>query len=104
MYKLVAIYRVPENQAAFDEHYFNVHAPLMAKVPGYERVEVSRVTRTLLGEPQYYLMFEMWFPNEEALKAALRSKENQEAGKDLMGFAGDLVTVFTAQVVREEAQ
>ncbi len=102
MYKLVAIYRVPTDQAAFDEHYFNVHAPLMAKVPGYERIEVSKVTRTLMGEPQYYLMFEMWFSDEERLKAALRSEENRAAGKDLMGFAGDLVTVFTARVVEGE--
>jgi len=60
MYKLVAIYRPPEDEATFDDHYFNVHARLMARVPGYTRIEVSKVTRHLFGEPQVYLMFEMW--------------------------------------------
>ena len=98
MYKLVAIYQPPEDTEAFDEHYFNVHLPLMQKVPGYDRIEVSRVTRNMLGD-KYYLMFEMWFSDKDALKNALRSKENRAAGKDLMSFAGDIVSVFTTQVV-----
>jgi uncharacterized protein (TIGR02118 family) len=99
MHKLVAIYRQPENSASFDEHYFNTHAPLMSKVPGHTRTEISRVTRMMMGEPQYYLMFEMWFADKDALKSALKSPENAAAGQDLMGFAGDLVTLFTAEVV-----
>ncbi len=99
MYKLVAIYRQPEDTEAFDSHYFNTHSPLMAAVPGYDRVEVSRVTRPMMGDKDLYLMFEMWFSDKEAFKAALKSPENMAAGKDLMGFAGDLVSVFTAEVV-----
>ncbi|HBY99190.1 MAG: EthD family reductase [Ardenticatenaceae bacterium] len=99
MHKLVALYRQPENTTAFDEHYFNTHAPLMANVPGYERIEVSRVTRTLMGQPEYYLMYEMWFADKDALRAALRSPQNAAAGQDLAGFAGELVTIFTAETV-----
>jgi uncharacterized protein (TIGR02118 family) len=98
MYKLIAIYRQPEDTQAFDEHYFNSHRPLMAAVPGYERMEVSRTTRGMMGEAPY-LIFEMWFSDKEALKTALKSPENAAAGNDLMGFAGDLVSVFTAEVV-----
>ena len=100
MVKLVAIYRAPEDSAAFDEHYFGTHKPLMAAVPGYERIEVSRTMRGMMGEAPY-LMFEMWFSDKEALKAALKSPQNAAAGQDLVGFAGDLVTVFTAEVVEE---
>lgn len=99
MHKLVALYRQPEDAAAFDEHYFDTHAPLMAAVPGYERIEVSRVTRTLMGQPEYYLMYEMWFPDKDSLRVALRSPENAAAGQDLMGFAGELVTIFTAETI-----
>ena len=98
MVKLVALYRTPDDSAAFDSHYFTTHAPLMAAVPGYERMEVSRTARGMMGEAPY-LMFEMWFSDKEALKAALKSPENAAAGKDLMGFAGELVTLFTAEVV-----
>lgn len=103
MYKLVAIYRQPTDTAAFNEHYLNVHSPLMAAVPGYERIEVSRVTRPLMGDQNLYLMFEMWFKDQDALKTALRSPQNAAAGKDLMGFAGDLVSVFTAEVTGEDS-
>jgi uncharacterized protein (TIGR02118 family) len=99
VYKLVAIYRQPSDAAAFDEHYFNVHSHLMKVIPGYERMEVSRVTRSMMGDQNLYLMFEMWFNDQDRLKTALRSPENAAAGKDLMGFAGDLVSVFTAEVV-----
>ncbi|MDQ4078802.1 MAG: EthD family reductase [Chloroflexota bacterium] len=99
MYKLVAIYRQPDDVEEFDEHYFNIHSPLMEALPGYDRVEVSRVTRSLMGNKELYLMFEMWFPDKETMRNALKSPENQEAGQDLMEFAGDLVSVFTAEVV-----
>ena len=33
MAKLIALYKHPENKEAFDAHYFNVHAPLTAKIP-----------------------------------------------------------------------
>jgi uncharacterized protein (TIGR02118 family) len=99
VYKLVAIYRTPADAAAFDEHYFNTHSPLMAKVPGYDKIEVSKVTRTMMGDTNPYLMFEMWFSDKDTFRAALRSPENAAAGQDLMGFAGELVTVFTAETI-----
>ena len=98
VYKLVAIYRPPADQKAFDQHYFESHNPLMEKVPGHQRIEVSRVQRSLMGD-EFYLMFEMWFEDADALKAGLRSPENAAAGKDLVGFAGELVSVFTAEVL-----
>lgn len=101
MYKLVAIYRTPADAAAFDEHYFNTHSPLMANVPGYDKIEVSKVTRTMMGDSNLYLMFEMWFSDKDTFRTALRSPENAAAGADLMGFAGDLVTVFTTEVISE---
>ena len=35
-YQLTVVYGRPEDPAAFDEHYANVHAPLAAKIPGLE--------------------------------------------------------------------
>ena len=99
MYKLVAIYRTPSDTNTFDEHYFNTHKGLMEQVPGYDRIEVSKVTRPMMGDTNLYLMFEMWFNDKDTFKAALKSPENAAAGKDLMGFAGDLVSVFTAETI-----
>ena len=99
MLKLVALFKRPEAVEEFDRHYDQTHAPLMRKVPGLERMEVTRNLRAFRGEPEYYLVAEMYFRDQEAFDAAMASEENRAAGKDLMGFARDYVTMFYGEVV-----
>ena len=42
MAKLIALYKHPENKEAFDDHYFNVHSPLTAKIPGLREMKVTK--------------------------------------------------------------
>ena len=98
MIKLVALFKRPEDVEAFDVHYEQSHAPLMRKVPGLERMEVTRNIKAFRGEPEYYLVAEMYFPDQETFDAAMASDENRAAGKDLMGFARDYVTMFYGEV------
>jgi uncharacterized protein (TIGR02118 family) len=98
MVKLVAIYKKPQNPAEFDKRYFEGHLPLANKMPGLKRAEVSRFVGAPMGEAPYYLMAEMYFDNMDALKAALASPEGKQAGKDIMSFAGDLITMMFAEV------
>ncbi len=93
MVKLVALYKKPADVEAFEEHYANVHRPLMEKVPGIEKITLTRFFAGPTGEPAYYMMFEAFFPDRETLDTALKSPENRAAGKDLMTFARDIVTV-----------
>lgn len=93
MYKLVAFFTPPDNVEEFDAHYNEIHAPLMKKVPGLQKLVVSRNVRAFGGDAPYYLIAEMHFADKDAFKAAMASPENQEAGKDVMGFAGKLVTM-----------
>jgi uncharacterized protein (TIGR02118 family) len=99
MVKLIAIYRQPEDKEKFDEHYYNVHAPLAEKMPGLIKLEVNKIYGSPAGESDLYLMAEMYFENKEALHAALASPEGKAAGKDLMSFAGKLVQMHFAEVV-----
>jgi len=94
MIKLVALFKRPEDASAFDEHYEQVHAPLMQKVPGLTRMEVTRNIQAFRGEPEYYLVAEMYFADKESFDAAMASEENRAAGKDLMSFARQYVTMF----------
>ncbi len=103
MYKLVALYRKPEDPQSFDRNYFGTHVPLVKKVPGLQRVEVSRITGSLLGQSDLYLICEMYFPDKETMDRGLASPENQEAGKNLMGFAKGLVTLLFAQDIPDTA-
>lgn len=94
MIKLVALFKRPEDVEAFDQHYSEVHSPLMQKVPGLQRMEVTRSLKTFRGEPEYYLVAEMYFQDKESFDAAMASDENRAAGKDLMSFAREYVTMF----------
>jgi len=98
MVKLVALYKKPANQKEFDDNYFNTHLPLANKMPGLRRVELSRVAGTPMGDSEYYLMAELFFDNLDAAKAAMASPEGRAAGKNLMGFAKELVYMMYAEV------
>ncbi len=97
MVKLVALYRKPADTEAFDRSYFETHIPLVKKVPGLQRVEVSRITGAPRGEPDFYLMAELCFPDKETMDRGLASPENAEAGKNLMSFARGLVSFMYAE-------
>ena|SRR5687768_16869393 len=98
MIKLVALFKRPEAVEEFDAHYEQTHAPLMRMVPGLERMEVTRNLKAFRGEPEYYLVAEMYFRDQETFDAAMASEENRAAGKDLMSFAREYVTMFYGEV------
>ncbi len=98
MVKLVAMFKRPADTASFDEHYEAVHIPLVRKMPGMKRIEISRVTGAPMSAPQYYRMTEMYFDNQDALNKAIMSPEGTAAAKDLMGFAREVVQMFYAEV------
>ena len=91
--KLIALYKQPEDREAFDQAYFDTHLPLIAKVPGLERTVITRISRSLMGE-NYYLMAEMYFTDESALKQGLRSPEMAAAGENLDSFAKGMYSLL----------
>ncbi len=103
MVVLSAIYKTPEDSATFDAHYNDVHTPLVKKVPGLRKLEVTKFskmltppTSTLAEQP--YLQCNMYFDDMDAFKSAMASEENKAAGKDLIGFAGPLVSMCVGKV------
>jgi uncharacterized protein (TIGR02118 family) len=101
MVKLIALYRTPENKAEFDKHYEEVHTPLVKNMPGLRRLEVSKITGAPIGEAKHYLLAEMYFDNQDSLNASMASPEGKAAARDLMSFAGNLVSMFFAEVVNQ---
>jgi uncharacterized protein (TIGR02118 family) len=98
MIKLVALYKKPADAAAFDKHYFDIHAPLANKMPGLRKVEISKVIGAPQGESNFHLIAELYFDDLDVLKAAMSSPEGKAAAKDLMSFAGEVVSMHFAQV------
>ncbi|GAA3065264.1 EthD family reductase [Actinokineospora globicatena] len=105
MIKYIALYRRPDEPEDFDGKYFGSHLPLIEKTPGLVRWEVAKVQRVFvpgfLGESEPYLVAEMYFADEAALRTALQSPEWQAAGSNLSEIGGlDLVAMFAAEVAQ----
>lgn len=97
MHKLIAMYKKPDDVDAFMHHYQNVHMPLVEKVPGLASVTVNHCTANPMGgDPEYFMIVEMNYPDAETFKAAMKSPENMATGKDVMTFAKGLVTLVVA--------
>jgi uncharacterized protein (TIGR02118 family) len=94
--KLVALYKQPEDPEAFEQRYFEGHAPLVERIPGIQKNVITRFGRTLAGHG-FYMMAEMYFADKDALKAALRSPEMAATGEDIQQFAGHLMTLMMAE-------
>lgn len=97
MAKLMALYKQPKDKKAFDDHYYGTHIPLVEKIPGLRETKVTKIIGAPTGESEFYLLCEMVFDNEDALKLAMASKEMKACSKDLMTFAQDIVTMMIGE-------
>lgn len=98
--KVVALYRKPDDVEAFMRHYQEVHLPLVRQTPGLERLEIERVTASGSGgEPPYFLIAGMVYPDQETFRAAMRSDENKAVMQDVQQSAADLITVLICEVL-----
>jgi uncharacterized protein (TIGR02118 family) len=103
MVSLIAIYKAPEDVASFDAHYSDIHTPLVKTMEGLRKLELAKVKRMLTPPTstiaeQPYLVCTMYFDDMPALKNAMSSPGGVAAAQDLMGFAGPLVSMVTAEV------
>ncbi|MDP9249774.1 MAG: EthD family reductase [Chloroflexota bacterium] len=96
MVRLIALYNQPDDPAAFDAHYREVHAPIVRRYPNLRDVRLTRADG-LGGRPApFYQMAEMRFDSRADLDEALASEAGRESGRDLRGFARAGVTLFVA--------
>jgi uncharacterized protein (TIGR02118 family) len=98
MVKLIAMFKTPSDIEEFEKHYFEVHIPMIEKMPGLLRTEVSRISSMPGQESRYHIMAEMYFDNMDKLNESMASPEGRAAGKDLMGFAKDYVIMMLGEV------
>ena len=105
MITMLALYRRPEGgpeaQETFERRYAEEHLPLVAATPGLRGVRVRRVTQTLLGERDTFLVTAMAFDDREALDAALASDEMRAASRNLREIAPGLATLLVLEDLPE---
>jgi uncharacterized protein (TIGR02118 family) len=92
MVRMLVLYNRPEDLAAFDKHYNEIHIPLAKQMPGLLRYTVSR--NLSKGAP-YYLVAELDWEDMAAFRAAVASPSAAEAAADAEKFAtGGLSTLI----------
>lgn len=97
--KVIALYKQPEDKEKFDDHYFNVHSPLTAKIPGLREMKVTKIVGSPMGKSEYYLQCEMIYDDMESLQKAMQTDEGEASGKDAFQFAGDIITLMIGEEV-----
>lgn len=99
MFKVIAVYKAfdESKKAALEEHFKNVHTPICLKIPGIKEVRVNKIFGGPTGASNLQQVVEMVFENKDAWKAAMKTPEMMESGKDAVKTYGDLVSVHFAE-------
>jgi uncharacterized protein (TIGR02118 family) len=80
---MLVIYRTPNDPAAFDAHYSDVHVPLARKLPGLRKYEVSRrPILTPADDPEPYLVAILYFDDMASMRAAFATPEGKACAAD----------------------
>ena len=88
MAHLYALYHQPADPAAFDQHYFNTHVPLVKTIPGLRSYEVTQGdVMGMAGKHQVYLVATLRFDSVAAIREGMASPQGQATAADLANFA-----------------
>ena len=96
MPRLMVLYNQPDDPAAFDAHYRDVHTPIVERYPKLRSLQTCRPEGVAGRASPYYLMAEMTFDSDADLQEALRSEAGAESARDLRNFASAGATLFVA--------
>lgn len=77
MFKFVTIYRRVEDEATLEKFFSQVHLPLLERLPGLVKTEISRVTGKPGGTSRFFLMVEAYFDSADSFFYALQTPSGQ---------------------------
>jgi uncharacterized protein (TIGR02118 family) len=99
MVKITILYGHPDDPAAFERHFDDVHTPLVNAMPNLRRFEKALVVATSDGSAApYYRVVELYFDSEEELQASRATPEGRAPGEDVPNYATGGATVLIAVV------
>jgi uncharacterized protein (TIGR02118 family) len=77
--KLIVAYPQPKDVQEFDKVYQEEHVPMaVAKLAGKTKIVATKVLQSPQGEPQFYCIVEVHFPNMDALQQCAQSAGGEE--------------------------
>jgi uncharacterized protein (TIGR02118 family) len=99
MIKVTVLYGHPSDPAAFESYYATKHMPLVGKMTGFEKAELTKFLPNPDGsKPDYYRMAELYYASPEAMQKSLGSPEGTATTGDLANFATGGVKMLVGEV------
>jgi uncharacterized protein (TIGR02118 family) len=87
--RTIVLYGRPDDPAAFDRYYAEVHTPLALAMPHLRELIVSRGDVTVMGDraEPWHLVAQLVYDSQADMEAALASPAGQAAVADVANFA-----------------
>ncbi|MEO6253193.1 MAG: EthD family reductase [Ferruginibacter sp.] len=99
MLKVTVLYAQPTDLESFEKYYAETHTPLVGKVQGIVKAELTKFLPNADGTAAaYYRMAELYFAGPAEMEQALSSPEGQALAADLPNFATGGATVLVGVV------
>lgn len=77
--KLIVAYPQPKDVKEFDRVYREEHVPMaVARLAGKTKIVASKVLQSPQGDPRFYCIAEVHFPDMDALQQCARSAGGEE--------------------------
>jgi uncharacterized protein (TIGR02118 family) len=92
--KMMVLFAQPEDPAAFDQHYFGTHMPLVHAMPGLQRAETGKFGT----KAPYYRAAELYFADRDALRAAFGSTQGSATTADYEQIAPEGSQILIEQL------
>jgi uncharacterized protein (TIGR02118 family) len=88
MAEVVVTYKTPKDPASFDKYYGETHIPLVKKMPGLRKFQVSQgPVATPAGPSGIHLIATLTFDSMAAIQTAFASAEGRATAADVQKFA-----------------
>jgi uncharacterized protein (TIGR02118 family) len=93
---MIVIYNRPSDIEAFERHYFFTHVPLIMKLPGLRKFEVSNGEVTApYGPSDAHLIATLHFDDMQAIRDAFASDAGKACAADRRRFASETPSTQT---------
>lgn len=100
MQKITVLYKHPTDAKTFESYYKKRHLPLLDKIEGLAKSEITKIQGLLGGQPSdYFIMPELYFKNEAQMQQSMGSSEGQAVANDLSNFASSGVDIFIGNTI-----
>jgi uncharacterized protein (TIGR02118 family) len=97
--KITVLYNQPKSPEAFEKYYAETHMPLVAKMKGVSRIELSKVVQAPGGPtPPFYRIAELYFASKAQMDKVMSTPAAKTAVGDIPNFATGGFTVLGSEI------